>query len=69
MSYTQYIYKKWYDDGYETNVEWVKTKYEEYGDRIVFSNISPSEDGFIASVIVKDLPEPEPQPEQHKIQL
>lgn len=71
MNYKQYIYNKWYDDSYESNVNWVKTQYEEYGDRVVFADISPrpEEDGFMASVIVKGLPKPEPQPEQHKIQL
>jgi uncharacterized protein YgiM (DUF1202 family) len=64
MSYTHYTHTKWYEDSYENNVQWVKSQYEEYGDRIVFSNISPNEDGFMSSVIVKDLQESETQTQQ-----
>lgn len=66
MSYKQYIHTRWNEGTYEDCVEWVKSKYEEYGDRIVFTNISPwNKASYKASVIVKDLPEPE----QQKIQL
>lgn len=70
MSYTQYIHRTWSEKSYELNVNWMTQKYEIFGDRIVFADISPWDGaGYVASVIVKDLPEPESQTEQQKIQL
>ncbi len=70
MSYTEHIHNTVYSKSYEDNVKWVKQQYETYGDRIVFANISPWNDvSYVASVIVKDLPKPEPKTEQVKIQL
>jgi uncharacterized protein YgiM (DUF1202 family) len=65
MSYTHYTHTKWYEDSYENNVQWVKSQYEEYGDRIVFADISPKSDvGYVSSVIVKNQTETEPQTQQ-----
>lgn len=64
MNYQYYIYNKWYENTYEHNLKWLKSQYEKYGDRIVFSNISPNEGGFMSSVIVKKLQETESQTQQ-----
>ena len=61
MKYQYYTHNAWYENAYEHNVEWLKSQYEKYGDRIVFSNISPNEDGFMSSVIVKKLQESQTQ--------
>lgn len=68
MRCTYYTYNRIHEDSYEDNVEWLNSQYEKYGDRIVFADISPRPDiGYVASIIVKDLPKFQPQ--QTKIQL